>query len=112
MLSNENANYSEHGKEVSFLTKIKTIFRSLVNRYLTNRQRGPVERLPDWREFRLLIAPTGHGTTPVLANNNMGLVSLNLKSLTVKHTLFFLESNKVRSTVAVIKLDDTKKDIR
>ena len=84
----------------------------MVNRYLTNRQGGPVERLPDWREFRMLVAPTGHGTTPVLANNNIGLVSLNLKSRTVEHTLFFLESNKIRSSVAVIEFDDTKKDIR
>ena len=99
-------------KEVSFLIKIKTIFHSLVNRYLTNRQRGSVERLPNWREFRLLVTPKGHGTNPVLANNNIGLVSLNLKSRTVEHTLFFLESNKIRSSVAVIEFDDTKKDTR
>ncbi len=111
-LSKENTNYSKHGKEVSFLLKIKTIFLSLVNRYLTNKQRGSIDRLPDWTEFRTLVAPTGHGTTPVLANNNIGLVSLNLKSRTVEHILFFLESNKVRSSVAVIEFDDTKKDIR
>jgi hypothetical protein len=110
LLSKENTNYSKHGKDVSFLIKIKTIFLSLFSRYLTNRQRGSVERLPDWREFRLLVAPKGHGTTPVLTNNNMGLVSLNLKSRTIEHTLFFLESNKIRSSVAVIELDDTKKD--
>jgi hypothetical protein len=45
-----------------------------------------------------------------LTNNNMGLVSLNLKSRTIEHTLFFLESNKIRSSVAVIELDNTKKD--
>jgi hypothetical protein len=110
LLSKENTNYSKHGKDVSFLIKIKTIFLSLFSRYLANRQRGSVERLPDWREFRLLVAPKGHGTTPVLTNNNMGLVSLNLKKRTIEHTLFFLESNKIRSSVAVIDLDDTKKD--
>ncbi len=110
LLSKENKNYSKHGKNVSFLIKIKTILLSLVSRYLTNRQRGSVEKLPNWREFRLLVAPTGDGTNPVLTNNNMGLVSLNLKSRTIEHTLFFLESNKIRSSVAVIELDDTKKD--
>ena len=72
LLSKENTNYSKHGKEGSFLIKIKTIFISLVNRYFIKRQRGSVEGFPDWREFRLLVTPEGHGTTPVLANNNIG----------------------------------------
>jgi hypothetical protein len=54
----------------------------------------------------MLVTPKGHGTSPVLANNNIGSVSLNLKSRTVEHTLFFLESNKVRSSKAIIEFED------
>jgi hypothetical protein len=112
LLLKENTNYSKHGKEVSFLIKIKTIFISLVNRYFIKRQRGSTEGIPDWREFRLLITPEGHGTTPVLANNNIGSVSLNLKSRTVEHRIFFLKSNKVRFSIAKIEFDDANKDMK
>lgn len=107
-----NANYSKHGKEVSFPIKIKTIFTSLINRYLGNKEGRAADRFPDWRESRILVTPKGHGTTPVLANNNIGSVTLNLKSRTVEHTLFFLESNEVRSSVAVIEFEDRESDTR
>ena len=102
----ENPNYSKHGKGVSFPIKIKTIFTSLINRYFTDKEAKAAERFPNWRESRMLVTPKGHGTAPVLANNNIGSVSLNLKSRTVEHTLFFLESNKVRSSMAVIEFED------
>ena len=54
----------------------------------------------------MLVTPHGPGTTPVLANNNIGSVSLNLKSHTVEHTLFFLEGNKILSNMAIIEFDD------
>ena len=111
LLSKENTNYSKHGKGVSFLVKIKTILKSLVNRYFFNRQRGSVERSPDWKEFRMLVTPHGPGTTPVIADNNIGLVSLNLKSHTVEHTLFFLKGNKILSNMAIIEFDEMKNDI-
>ena len=79
LLSKENTNYSKHGKGASFLIKIKTIFTSLVNRYFIKRQRGSVEGFPDWREFRLLVTSKGHGTTPVLANNNIGSCFIEFK---------------------------------
>ena len=69
-----------------------------------------LRQFPNWRESRMLVTPKGHGTTPVLASNNIGSVSLNLKSRTVEHTLFFLKRNKVRSSMAVIEFDDMKKD--
>jgi len=110
--STKNPNYSKHGKEISFPIKIKTIFTSLINRYLGNKEGGAADRFPDWRESRILVTPKGHGTTPVLANNNIGSVTLNLKSRTVEHTLYFLESNEVRSSVAVIEFEDRKSDTR
>ena len=102
----ENPNYSKHGKEVSFPIKIKTIYTSLINRYFIDKEARAAERFPNWRESRMLVTPKGHGTTPVLANNNIGLVSLNLKSHTVEHTLFFLEGNKVLSSMAIIEFED------
>jgi hypothetical protein len=102
----ENPNYSKHGKEVSFPIKIKTIYTSLINRYFIDKEAKAAERFPKWRESRMLVTPKGHGTSPVLANNNIGSVSLNLKSRTVEHTLFFLESNKVRSSKAIIEFED------
>jgi hypothetical protein len=102
----ENPDYSKHGKDVSFPIKIKTIYKSLINRYFIDKEAKAAERFPNWRESRMLVTPTGHGTTPVLANNNIGSVSLNLKSRTLEHTLFFLESNKVRSSKAIIEFED------
>ena len=107
-----NPNYSKHGKEISFPIKIKTVFTSLINRYLGNKEGRVADRFPDWRESRILVTPKGHGTTPVLANNNIGSVTLNLKSRTVEHTLFFLENNEVRSSVAVIEFEDRESDTR
>jgi hypothetical protein len=107
---NNSKNYSKHPKGTSFLFKIKTIFTSLIYRYFINEQRKSVEQLPNWRERRMLVTPKGYGITPVLASNNMGSVSLNLKTRTVIHTLFYLKKNKVRSSVAVIEFDSMKKD--
>ena len=109
--SKENENYPKHGKGASFLIKIKTIFTSLISRYFIDKERGSVERSPNWRESRILVTPKGHGATPVLANNNISSVSLNLKSHTMVHKLYFLKKNKVRSSKAVIEFDDIKKDI-
>jgi hypothetical protein len=110
-LNDENPNYSKHGKEASIFIKIKTILTSLINRYFVSKKRGNAKDIPNWRESRMLVRPKGHGTSPVLADNNIGSVSLNLESRTVEHTLFFLESNKVLSSVAKIQFDDTKQDI-
>ena len=97
-------------KMYHFLLKLKTIFKSLINRYFIDKEARAAERFPNWRESRMLVTPTGPGTTPVLANNNIGSVSLNLKSRTVEHTLFFLEGNKILSSKAIIEFDDRKKD--
>ncbi|TVP40392.1 hypothetical protein [Candidatus Nitrosocosmicus arcticus] len=110
--SKENENYSKHGEGTTFLIKIKTIFTSLISRYFIDKERGSVERSLNWRESRILITPKGHGATPVLANNNISSVSLNLKSHTVVHTLFFLWKNKLRFSKAIIEFDDIKKDIK
>jgi hypothetical protein len=107
----DNKNYSKHPKGTSFLFKIKTIITSLINRYFINRQSESVEHLHNWGEHRMLVTPKGYGITPVLASNNMGSVSLNLKTRTVIHTLFYLKKNKVRSSVAVIEFDAMKKDL-
>jgi hypothetical protein len=106
----ENKNYSKHPKGTSFVFKIRTVFTSLINRYFIDKQSDPVEQLPKWGEYRMLVTPKGYGITPVLASNNIGSVSLNLKTRTVVHTLFYLKKNKVRSSVAVIEFDATKKD--
>ena len=84
----------------------------MINRYFIAKIGGTAERIPNWRESRMLVTPHGPGTTPVLANNNIGLVSLNLKSHTVEHTLFFLKGNKILSNMAIIEFDEMKKDIR
>ena len=76
---------------MSFRIKVKTIYKSLINRYFIDKEARAAQRFPNWRESRMLVTPTGHGTTPVLANNNIGSVSLNLKSGSVEHTLFFLK---------------------
>ena len=81
-------------------------FDCIINRYFIDKKAKAAERFPNWRESRMLVTPKGHGTTPVLANNNIGSVSLNLKSRTVEHTLFFLEGNKVRSSKAIIEFED------
>ncbi|WP_458743502.1 metallophosphoesterase family protein [Candidatus Nitrosocosmicus sp. T] len=106
----ENKNYSKHPKGTSFLFKIRTVFTSLINRYFIDKQSDSIEQLPKWGEYRMLVTPKGYGITPVLASNNIGSVSLNLKTRTVVHTLFYLKKNKVRSSVAVIEFDATKKD--
>ncbi len=106
----ENKNYSKHPKRTSFLSKIKTIFTSLISRYIIDKKRESVERLPRWGEYRMLVTPKGYGITPVLASNNLGSMSLDLNSRTVVHTLFYLKKNKVRSSVAVIEFDTMKKD--
>jgi hypothetical protein len=82
----------------------------LFNRYFIDEQSDSVEQLPKWSEYRMLVTPKGYGITPVLASNNIGSVSLNLKTHTVVHTLFYLKKNKVRSSVAVIEFNATKKD--
>ncbi|MDQ3083393.1 MAG: hypothetical protein M3Q77_01095 [Thermoproteota archaeon] len=104
--SKENENYAKHGRGASFLIKIKTIFTSLISRYFVDKERNSDEQFPNWRESRMLVTAKGHGATPVLANNNISSVSLNLKSRTVVHTLFFLERNKVQARRAVIEFDD------
>ena len=106
----ENKNYSKHPKGTSSLFKLKTIFTSLINRYFIDGQSDSVEQLAKWGEYRMLVTPKGYGITPVLASNNIGSVSLNLKTRTVVHTLFYLKKNKVRSSVAEIEFDATKKD--
>jgi hypothetical protein len=106
----DHKNYSKHPKGTSFLFKIKTIFTSLINRYFINRQSGSGGQFPSWGEHRMLVTPKGYGITPVLASNNIGSVSLNLKTRIVSHTLFYLKKNKVRSRVAVIEFDAMKKD--
>ncbi|HKU83845.1 MAG TPA: hypothetical protein VJP58_07365 [Candidatus Nitrosocosmicus sp.] len=107
-----NPNYSKHGKGVSFPIKLKTIIASLIDRYFVTKNVKTGKKFPNWRESRMLVTPKGHGTTPVLANNNMGSVSLDLTSHTLKHTLYFLESNKIRNSVAKIEFDGIIKDIR
>ncbi len=104
--SKENENYAKHGRGASFLIKIKTIFTSLISRYFVDKERNSDEQFPNWRESRMLVTAKGHGATPVLANNNISSVSLNLKSRTVVHTLFFLERNKVQARRAVIEFED------
>jgi hypothetical protein len=111
-LNSVNPNYSKHGKGISFPIKLKTIFTSLIDRYFVIKNGGPGKHFPNWRESRMLVTPKGYGTTPVLANNNIGSVSLDLKSRTVKHTLYFLESNKIRNSVAKIEFDKIIKDIQ
>ncbi|MDN5847374.1 MAG: hypothetical protein L0H53_14000 [Candidatus Nitrosocosmicus sp.] len=60
----------------------------MINRYFVEKEGESAEQFPNWRESRMLVTPKGHGTIPVLANNNIGSVSLNLKSRTVEHAIF------------------------
>jgi hypothetical protein len=106
-LNNHNHNkqkiyFSKHGNDKSWLEKIKVISVNLIVRYIKKNKND--RQLADslWAEHRLLIKPRGQSTLPVLARNNIGYVSLNLKSKSVGHTHYFLDKDKVRNSQASV----------
>ncbi|MDQ3903093.1 MAG: hypothetical protein M3247_05595, partial [Thermoproteota archaeon] len=62
--------------------------------------------LPDWIEFRNLVESDGYGSSPILSDNNIGLVNVDDRSQTIVHNLLTCQKNeiKVRKAELIIEL--------
>lgn len=57
-----------------------------------------------WSENKSLVRTRGTGTSPILSNNNIGLVNVNSITKVVKHRLYYMENNKMKYNEGTINL--------
>lgn len=105
ILSQKKRNYPIVSQKTSLYAKIKNGSSKLFYGYISKDHVNNITRLPDWSESRLLVKPVGHGSTPVLANNNIGLMTLDIKSQKVRNKLYFFDKENIRFSEANLQFE-------